>query len=432
MNLVHRNASAEVLGACRIAIFGVWLLILLRSPLPQVTDFPVEWLTRLGFMGLVPRGVLPVLLEPAVLWGIYMSMCGPCALVMLGVRPFLPFALALAALLTLNEALLKGFSGYPSHTQSVALYSAWVLAIFPAADGLSLFGRRRESRNPALYQAALVVMILSMAFTIFFDNTILNFIAARTAEYSEYGFTFGLSVLDSWLLSVGAKVGYFLVTLFEVLAPLVIFSTRFRYVWLVFMGTFHVGCLLTMNIFFWENLLIMGALLTPLPYLFARQEDRIAAMNPGPDEASPSLARLPLEPRNSEDVPLPVLFYDGECGLCNSFVQWVLRRDKQGRFRFAPLQGKTAERMIGLPQGAAERWSVVLVDEAGVHVRSEASLRTVIGLGGMWGAAAVLLWIPRIVRDTVYEFIARHRYRWFGKVDACRLPTPEERSRFLA
>lgn len=125
----------------------------------------------------------------------------------------------------------------------------------------------------------------------------------------------------------------------------------------------------------------------------------------------------------------PIVFYDGECGLCHRFVQFILARDQAGTFRFAPLQGPTAARLI--PEFAAELGSVVLRDETGVHQKSEASLRVLARLGGLWTLATPLRAIPRGLRDLVYGFVANRRYGWFGAADACALPPPAARTRFL-
>lgn len=135
----------------------------------------------------------------------------------------------------------------------------------------------------------------------------------------------------------------------------------------------------------------------------------------------------------------PILFFDGVCGLCNSFVDFCLSRDHRGAFRYATLQGETATRLLsqaGLGDsatGSPGEWmrSVVLWEDGKVHRKSEAVLRVFAGLGGIWKLAVVGRLLPRGLRDLVYDFIARNRYRWFGKRETCRLPKPEERARFL-
>jgi predicted DCC family thiol-disulfide oxidoreductase YuxK len=139
----------------------------------------------------------------------------------------------------------------------------------------------------------------------------------------------------------------------------------------------------------------------------------------------------------------PIVFFDGVCGLCNGFVDFTMARDPAARFRFATLQGETAAALLreqalaaGPDSGAADSQqnplrSVLLWENGILYRRSDAALRVIARLGGIWRLAAPLRLIPRFVRDLVYDFIARNRYSWFGKRDACRMPTPAERERFL-
>jgi predicted DCC family thiol-disulfide oxidoreductase YuxK len=129
----------------------------------------------------------------------------------------------------------------------------------------------------------------------------------------------------------------------------------------------------------------------------------------------------------------PVLLFDGVCNLCHGAVRFVLDHDREARFRFAPLQSDVARALLArfeLDPNALD--SMVLIDAAGAHARSDAALRTARWLGAPWSWLRVLAVIPRPLRDAVYDFIARHRYRWFGRKDACPLPRPEWRERFLA
>ncbi len=128
----------------------------------------------------------------------------------------------------------------------------------------------------------------------------------------------------------------------------------------------------------------------------------------------------------------PLLLFDGVCNLCNASVQWVIKHDPKGVFRFASLQsdiGKTMLRRFGLPVG--ELNTVVLIDEGKAYTRSDVPLHIFKKLGGWWAAFSVFSIVPKFARDTVYDWIARNRYRWFGKKDECWLPTPELKARFL-
>ncbi|MGQ0635045.1 MAG: thiol-disulfide oxidoreductase DCC family protein [Planctomycetaceae bacterium] len=133
----------------------------------------------------------------------------------------------------------------------------------------------------------------------------------------------------------------------------------------------------------------------------------------------------PVEPREA------IVFFDGVCGLCNYWVDFVLTRDRQARFRFSPLQGELArERLHIRPEEPLN--SIVLVDSSGICRKSAAVARILRGLPGPWPIAGWLLWvIPRPLRDLGYDFVARNRYRWFGQKEACRLPSPAERERFV-
>lgn len=135
------------------------------------------------------------------------------------------------------------------------------------------------------------------------------------------------------------------------------------------------------------------------------------------------------QPSRNANEPLVVLF-DGVCGLCNSSVDFIMAEDRDRIFRFAPLQGESARRLA--PDYDVEQMdSVALRDEDGVHVRSAAILRIGLRLGGMWRFAILGFLIPAALRDRVYDWVARNRYRWFGKKESCRMPTAEERSLFL-
>jgi predicted DCC family thiol-disulfide oxidoreductase YuxK len=131
-----------------------------------------------------------------------------------------------------------------------------------------------------------------------------------------------------------------------------------------------------------------------------------------------------------EPVP-PVLFFDGECGLCNHSIRWLIDHDQRRVLRFAPLRGKLAERRLSALPTDYHDWSVVLWDENGIHFESDAALRAVACLGGSWRLARLFLAVPRVVRNRVYRFVARNRIRWFGRVDSCALLSAEDRARLL-
>lgn len=127
----------------------------------------------------------------------------------------------------------------------------------------------------------------------------------------------------------------------------------------------------------------------------------------------------------------PIVFFDGVCGLCDHTVKRLLKLDSRHRMLFAPLQGETAAQLLP-PVDIQELKSLVVCDRHGVARCSTAVVRILWHLGGLYRVLSCLLWlIPSPIRNWGYRFVAARRYHWFGKHDACRLPLPGERERFL-
>ena len=135
-------------------------------------------------------------------------------------------------------------------------------------------------------------------------------------------------------------------------------------------------------------------------------------------------------PRSSA-LEHPIIFFDGVCAMCNRFVDLILRADRRDVFRFAPLQGETARELLSPLADDPREWSMIYLDERGVHEESDASLEVYRRLGGVWWLASLLRLVPRFIRTPAYRLVARNRYRWFGRRDSCRVPSAEEKARFL-
>lgn len=129
----------------------------------------------------------------------------------------------------------------------------------------------------------------------------------------------------------------------------------------------------------------------------------------------------------------PILYFDGVCNLCNAVVQWVIKRDKQEQFRFASLQSEVGQSMLmsHFPEKSMIPDSVLLEIDGMLYTKSSAAIKLLQMLGGVYKLSVIALAVPRFIRDAVYDFIARNRYKWYGKRDSCILPTPELKSRFL-
>ena len=132
-----------------------------------------------------------------------------------------------------------------------------------------------------------------------------------------------------------------------------------------------------------------------------------------------------------------LVLYDGVCGFCNASIQFLLRRDPGDHFRFAPLQGPTAREVLARHGiDATDLDTVYVVEGCGtpqerVLSRSDAALHCAGFLGWPWKLGVAARVIPRFVRDAAYRLVAKYRYRIFGKSDACMIPTPDVRARFL-
>ena len=138
------------------------------------------------------------------------------------------------------------------------------------------------------------------------------------------------------------------------------------------------------------------------------------------------------------------MLFDGKCNLCNGSVQFIIDHERAPNLRFAPLQsdiaserlkatlGEEATRALVLgAAGSGDPDSIVVIEDGKAYTHSTAALRLAAHLTAPWRWAFVFYVVPRFIRDLVYRWIARNRYRWFGKTESCRVPTPELRARFI-
>ncbi len=126
------------------------------------------------------------------------------------------------------------------------------------------------------------------------------------------------------------------------------------------------------------------------------------------------------------------ILFDGVCNLCSGFVVFTIKRDPDAKFKFASLQsneGESFQKEFGIDPDNIK--TIVLVENDNYYIKSDAVLRIFKRLDGMWFILYYLIYIPRPIRNFVYDLVANNRYRWFGKKDVCMLPTPELKKRFL-
>ncbi len=139
-----------------------------------------------------------------------------------------------------------------------------------------------------------------------------------------------------------------------------------------------------------------------------------------------------MDSDSSLDPSQPIILFDGVCNLCNSSVNFIIDHDPGKIFKFTSLQSETGQKILTEFQDKPmELNSVVLYQNDQIYLKSTAALKIAGKMSGLWFLMGIFWIVPPIIRNLVYDFIARNRYQWFGKMDACRMPTPELKDRFI-
>ena len=126
-----------------------------------------------------------------------------------------------------------------------------------------------------------------------------------------------------------------------------------------------------------------------------------------------------------------IILFDGECNFCNRIVQFIIKRDPTGIFKFSSLQSVVGKEMLRKYNVPKEIDSLVLIEDDYCYFKSTGALRIFKNLKGLWRVTKYLLLVPRPIRDFFYRIIAKYRYQLFGKKNDCTMPSPEDRKRFL-
>lgn len=128
----------------------------------------------------------------------------------------------------------------------------------------------------------------------------------------------------------------------------------------------------------------------------------------------------------------PIILFDGICNLCDGAVQFVIKHDPENQFLFASLQSEAGQRLLKQYKLSVENFnSFILIQDEKVYNKSTGALKVARQIKGVWSWLYIFIIIPAFIRDTVYTWIAQNRYKWFGKKEACMIPTPELKARFL-
>ncbi|MCW3793656.1 thiol-disulfide oxidoreductase DCC family protein [Paenibacillus sp. LS1] len=128
----------------------------------------------------------------------------------------------------------------------------------------------------------------------------------------------------------------------------------------------------------------------------------------------------------------PIVLVDGVCHFCQGLTKWIIKRDPEGKYHFASLQSDVAKELLAKGNLSTDSMDTfVLIENGKYYTRSTAALRLAKGLKFPYPLLYVFIIVPKFIRNAVYNWVARNRYRWFGKDEACMLPTPEIKDRFL-
>ena len=126
-----------------------------------------------------------------------------------------------------------------------------------------------------------------------------------------------------------------------------------------------------------------------------------------------------------------IILFDGVCNLCNSAVNFVIKRDKKNAIQFAPLQSETALALLPGYIQTEKMKSFLFIEQGKLYTQSTAALKVCRYLTGLWPLLYGFIIVPPLIRDGIYNWIARNRYKWFGQKNECMIPTPELQAKFL-
>lgn len=295
--MINQESSPQLLGAARILVFGLWIVMVWTHHIEDFGPLPDDLFEPYGVLRLIPSPLWEAMQSQGFLGGFRLALLLPLAWLVLGLDPFRPVALATCVAITVFDGMGKSV-GHINHGQLAMLYAAYVLAWFPCNDGLSLSRRRPGPRDPAQYAAPMMAIAVLMTLTysfvgavrldksglgIFASDAMAGYILQRALEPNGFGFTVGVEIVRVPLLAFAVNAGFAFVTLLELTSPLLLFSRLYRRLWLVVMVPFHLLSLPLLNLIFWENLLMMGLFLTDAGRLLSRGA-------PGrPREAEPAI-----------------------------------------------------------------------------------------------------------------------------------------------
>ena len=423
--MIFKEGTTFHFGLARILVFGILLLDLLLDDLPALASMPAEAFLARGVLGWLPASWLEAILQPGFYHGFPIVYGGILLLGLFGFGPaWLVTGLALLGT-TLFHGLARGFGGHVNHQELIMLHSLFFFLSsrsYSAVSVNALLWKRPadETDNEAsrfllralCYWVMMTYFMIGVArlqtsdWRVYGTNAMTFYALLHSAKWNFWDFSLARDLLQQPMFDLFLRLTFPLATVLELAAPLAIMVRRLVWPLLISLWLFHISILLCMNIFFWQNMLM---LLLPLLGWYSDRR---------------------WQPAGSAEKPL-IVFYDAACGLCDGFIRHVAAADRAGLLRFAPLNGATAaEHHISMPENRAE-WTIIAADGDKVLDRSDAAL-AILARTSLWADIADLaVIIPRALRDSVYRFVARWRHKVPLRKDACELPPLELRRKLL-
>lgn len=274
--MIHECVSPRTLGFVRAWVFGIWFVMIAADRPQRLAALPLEFFKPLGPLRLLPADAIPWLISEPGLTLFWLLLLATLFLALLGVRPYRPTAVAAVLLLTVHQCLARGFF-FTNHQELPLLFVSYLLALAPAAGGFT-WPRQPEERSPSGSCAA-SLLAMALLFTISYslisahrlamngwDLFLADSLPHWAAQNSYRETWYGMGAVSAWvlerpLLVDGLKLGFPVVTVMELLAPLSLLDRRFCWAWIGTMASFHILSLFLLDIFFWEALLLMPVLL---------------------------------------------------------------------------------------------------------------------------------------------------------------------------
>lgn len=423
--MIFKQATTFHLGIVRILVFGILLLDLLVDDLPALVSMPVEAFLPRGIFQVIPMAWMETVLTHGFLFGFSLVYGLILAAGLVGFGPaWLVTGLALLGTVFFH-GLAHGFGGHVNHQELIVLVSLFFFLSkrsFAAVSVNTVLCKASASETDNeisrfLLRALCFWVLLTYFFIgvarlqtsdwrVYQTNAMTFYALLHSTKWNYWDFSLAKNLLNQPFFDLFLRISFPLATILELAAPLALLVRRLVWPIVISLWLFHIAILLTMNIFFWQNMLL---LFVPLLGWYAD---------------------LRWQPSTISGKPM-IVFYDGACGLCNGFIRWIAAADSQDLLRFAPLEGTTAKYYgIKLPEKRAE-WTILTIENDKILDRSDAALGILSNTKNWVDISNLLSILPRVFRDWAYRVVARWRHLVPFDPKGCELPSAQLRRKLM-